>query len=141
MREPVPGTSAVEPVVHRIPVRYGGEAGPDLGSVAERTGLSVDEVITLHTASDYRVFMLGFSPGFGYLGRLPAALQLPRRDDPRLRVPAGSVAIAGSQTAVYPHETAGGWHILGRTDAQLWEPSATRPALLRPGDRVWFEAV
>jgi KipI family sensor histidine kinase inhibitor len=85
--------------------------------------------------------MLGFSPGFGYLGTLPGALRLPRRDDPRLQVPAGSVAIAGSQTAVYPHATAGGWHILGRTEISLWEPTADPPALLRPGDRVRFDPI
>ena len=134
-----PSAVVVEPVVHRIPVRYGGDDGPDLERVAERVGLSPDEVIGLHTAIDYRVFMLGFSPGFGYLGPLPEALRLPRLDEPRLRVPAGSVAIAGSQTAAYPHQTAGGWHILGRTESQLWDPTADRPALLRPGDRVHFE--
>jgi KipI family sensor histidine kinase inhibitor len=82
--------------------------------------------------------MLGFAPGFGYLGPLPAPLRLPRRAEPRLRVPAGSVAIAGAQTAVYPHVTAGGWHLIGRTELPLWDPAASEPARLRPGDHVRF---
>jgi UPF0271 protein len=130
-----------EPVVHQIPVRYGGADGPDLEEVASRTGLEPDHVIESHLAADYRVYLLGFSPGFGYLGPLPPSLRLPRRDEPRLRVAPGSVAIAGAQTAVYPHQTAGGWHILGRTDERLWDASAERPALLRPGDRVRFVRV
>jgi len=139
-REPLETGAAGQhdPVIHRIPVRYGGLDGPDLEDVAERTGLGVEAVIDLHSGSDYRVFMLGFAPGFGYLGPLPEALRLPRRAEPRLRVPAGSVAIAGAQTAVYPHETAAGWHILGRTDERLWDPRAEPPARLRPGDRVHF---
>lgn len=123
-----------------ISVRYGGDDGPDLEAVAQRTGLSPDDVVGLHCSIDYRVFMLGFAPGFPYLGTLPAALRLPRRDEPRLRVPPGSVAIAAAQTAVYPHATAGGWHLLGRTDAVLWDGSAAA-ALLQPGDRVRFVPV
>ncbi len=123
-----------------IPVRYGGDAGPDLADVASRTGLAVDDVVTLHTSLSYRVFMLGFSPGFAYLGPLPEALRLPRRTEPRLRVPAGSVAIAAAQTAVYPHVTAGGWHLLGHTEMRLWDADATEPATLRPGDHVRFVA-
>jgi KipI family sensor histidine kinase inhibitor len=121
-----------------IAVRYGGVDGPDLTGVAERTGLTEDAVIELHAGTAYHVFMLGFAPGFAYLGPLPVPLRLPRRSDPRLRVPAGSVAIAAAQTAVYPHVTAGGWHLLGRTDERLWDPDAPQPARLRPGDRVRF---
>jgi KipI family sensor histidine kinase inhibitor len=121
-----------------IPVRYGGADGPDLVAVAERIGSSIDEVIALHASTEYRVYMLGFSPGFAYLGPLPEVLRLPRRPEPRIRVPAGSVAIAGAQAAVYPHETAGGWHLLGRTDVRLWDPAADPPARLRPGGRVRF---
>lgn len=123
-----------------IPVRYGGRDGPDLADVAARLGRSEDEVVRLHAATEYRVFVLGFVPGFPYLGTLPETLALPRRATPRLRVPAGSVAIAGRQTGIYPASTPGGWHLLGRTDAVLWDPRREPPALLQPGARVRFVA-
>jgi KipI family sensor histidine kinase inhibitor len=131
--EPPAGT------LHRIPVRYGGEDGPDLAAVAAELGLSTGEVVDLHAGTDLEVLFLGFAPGFAYLGELPAALQVPRLATPRVRVPAGSVAIAGTMSAIYPHASPGGWRILGRTDAALWNPAATPPARLRPGDRVRFE--
>ena len=121
-----------------IGVRYGGTDGPDLEAVARRTGLSSVRVIELHAGVTYRVYMLGFAPGFAYLGTLPEELELPRRNEPRIRVPAGSVAIAARQTAVYPFATAGGWHLLGRTDFQSWDLTAEPPARLLPGDRVRF---
>lgn len=132
-----PGTSTDSALVE-IPVRYGGEDGPDLADVASRTGLTEAEVIDLHAGPTYHVFMLGFAPGFAYLGPLPEALRLPRRPDPRLRVAKGSVAIAAGQTAVYPHQTAGGWHLIGRTELALWDPGLPEPARVRPGDRVRF---
>jgi inhibitor of KinA len=122
----------------QLRVRYGGAEGPDLESVAERTGLDQGAVVDLHVGTVYRVFLLGFVPGFAYLGTLPEALLLPRRDEPRTRVPAGSVAIAGRQTAVYPFSTPGGWHIIGRTDERLWDLGQTPPARLRPGQAVRF---
>jgi KipI family sensor histidine kinase inhibitor len=122
----------------RIPVRYD---GPDLGAVAEKLGLRVDEVVRRHSERSYRVFLLGFVPGFAFLGRLDPALVLPRRTPPRSRVPAGSVAIAGVQTAVYPIETPGGWHLLGSTSLSLFDPEREPPALLDVGDTVWFEPV
>lgn len=122
----------------RIPVRYD---GPDLAEVAERTGLSVAEVIARHTARSYEVYLLGFVPGFAFLGELDPALVLPRRSPPRQRVPAGSVAIAGAQTAIYPLDTPGGWHLLGRTELTLFDPMRDPPALFRVGDQVWFEAL
>ena len=128
-----------DPIV--VPVRYGGDDGPDLPEVAERTGLSEDDVVRLHAGSDYRVFCLGFVPGFPYLGVLPPALELPRRATPRLRVPAGSVAIAGRQTGIYPAATPGGWHLIGRTELAAWDPDRDPPALLAPGSRVRFVAV
>ena len=131
---PAPG-SARE---HVIPVRYGGEDGPDLAGVAALTGLSEDQVVDLHTGSPYEVLFLGFAPGFAYLGELPAELALPRLDTPRTRVPAGSVAIADRLTAAYPSASPGGWRILGRTDAVLFDPAADPPSTLRPGDRVRF---
>lgn len=121
-----------------IAVRYD---GPDLAAVAETTGLAADEVIARHSAVEYYVYMMGFAPGFAYLGDLDPALRLPRREAPRARVPRGSVAIAGSQTAVYPHETPGGWHLIGTTDLPLFDPRRDPPALLRSGDRVRFEPV
>lgn len=124
--------------VIEIPVRYGYDDGPDLAVVSSLTGLSADAVIDSHAAGSYRVYMLGFAPGFAYLGPLPPELHVSRRAEPRLRVPAGSVAIAVGQTAIYPHETAGGWHIIGRTEMTLWDAAAEPPALLRAGDRVRF---
>jgi KipI family sensor histidine kinase inhibitor len=121
-----------------VPVRYGGLDGPDLDSVAAATGLSTAEVVALHASCTYRVFMIGFSPGFAYLGMLPPELALPRRATPRTSVPAGSVAIAGRQTAVYPAATPGGWHLIGRTGLALWDPARTPPALLEPGRAVRF---
>lgn len=121
-----------------IPVLYD---GPDLSSVAERTGLSVSDVIELHSSPTYYAYMLGFVPGFAYLGDLDPALILPRRVDPRQRVPAGSVAIAGAQTAVYPLVTSGGWHIIGSTRLTMFDPSRERPALIHTGDSVRFVPV
>jgi len=122
-----------------IETRYGGQAGPDLDEVAEMHGLRPADVIELHSGSTYLVFMLGFAPGFGYLGPLPAELVTPRRATPRERVPAGSVAIAGEQTAVYPFATPGGWRLIGRTEQRMWDLAQRSPALLRPGDSVRFE--
>jgi KipI family sensor histidine kinase inhibitor len=124
-----------------IPVVYGGADGPDLNAVAEAVGLAPDDVIRLHAEPTYLVYMIGFAPGFAYLGTLPAPLRLPRRATPRLRVPAGSVAIADVFTGVYPQETAGGWHLLGQTWRQLFDPDRDDPCLVRPGDRVRFVSV
>jgi KipI family sensor histidine kinase inhibitor len=121
-----------------IPTRYGGSDGPDLDDVAHRLGRSSEEVVALHAGRMYVVYMLGFSPGFAYLGTLPRGLQVPRRDAPRTVVPAGSVAIAGRQTGVYPTRSPGGWNLLGRTDAVLWDPRRDPPSMLAPGRRVRF---
>ena len=128
----------VSPMEHVIPIRYNGE---DLDYVAEQTRLSRDEVIEVHSAAAYRVFVIGFVPGFAYLGPLDQRLVLPRRESPRKRVPAGSVAIAEAQTGVYPSETPGGWHLIGTTDTRMFDPNRTNPSLLAVGDRVRFEAV
>ena len=120
----------------RIPVRYDGE---DLAEVAERTGHSPAEVIALHSAREYYVYVIGFVPGFAYLGELDPSLALPRRTAPRKRVPAGSVAIAEAQTGVYPFATPGGWHLIGRTTVRMFDSQRAEPALLRVGDRVVFE--
>jgi len=121
-----------------IAVRYGGADGPDLDEVADRHDLRPADVVELHAGARYRVLFLGFAPGFAYLGGLPAALATPRKATPRARVPAGSVGIAGEQTGVYPLSMPGGWQLIGRTDARLWDSGRAAPALLRPGDRVRF---
>jgi KipI family sensor histidine kinase inhibitor len=120
---------------HEIPVTYD---GPDLAAVSASCRLSTEEVIARHSRQRYTVDLLGFVPGFGYLSELDQSLQLPRRPQPRPRVPAGSVAIAGAQTAVYPLATPGGWHIIGRTDTVVFDSMRDPPALLRPGDVVRF---
>jgi KipI family sensor histidine kinase inhibitor len=121
-----------------IPTIYGGEYGPDLDFVAQYHHLTPAEVIRIHSGVDYPVYMLGFIPGFAYLGGLDAAIATPRLDQPRTRIPAGSVGIAGAQTGVYPLDTPGGWRIIGRTPLRLFDPLADPPALLSPGDIVRF---
>lgn len=121
-----------------ITVRYGGSAGPDLELVARHSGLAADEVVRRHAAALYTVHFIGFVPGFPYLAGMPAELATPRRESPRERVPAGSVAIAGEQTGIYPFATPGGWNLIGRTDAVLFRPDDEPPTLLRLGDRVRF---
>ena len=124
-----------------IAVRYGGEDGPDLDEVAQLNGLRPKDVVEIHAGVEYEAFFLGFAPGFAYLGPVAASIATPRLDAPRPRVPAGSVAIGGAQTAVYPTETPGGWRLIGRTDAALWDVIRDPPALIRPGDRVRFVPV
>ena len=131
-------TGALGTKVVEIPVCYGDDYGPDIELVAEHCRISVDDVVSLHSGGDYMVHAIGFTPGFPYLGGLPEALRIPRRDSPRARVPAGSVAIGSSQTGVYPVASPGGWHIIGRTPMHLFRPHLEPAALLRPGDRVRF---
>ncbi len=121
-----------------VPVRYGGPDGPDLDAVAELHGLRPADVIELHASATYRVLFLGFAPGCGYLGGLPPTLVTPRRASPRARVPAGSVGIAGEQTAIYPLAMPGGWQLIGRTSIVLFDAERDPPALLRPGATVRF---
>lgn len=125
----------------RIPACYDPQHGPDLAEVAERAGLSADEVIRLHSETEYLVYMVGFSPGFPYMGDVPPPLALPRRTDPRVRVPGGSIAIAAGMTSVYPVESPGGWHLIGATPARLFDLSWDQPALLKAGDSVRFESI
>jgi KipI family sensor histidine kinase inhibitor len=129
--------------VVEVPVCYGGELGPDLEDVARAVGLSPAQVIARHSAPVYRVYFLGFTPGFPYLGGMDPRLACPRLPSPRLRVPAGSVAIAGAQTGVYSVESPGGWRLLGRTPLRLFDPDpgARRPFLLAPGDGLRFVPV
>jgi|307.fasta_scaffold23297_2 KipI family sensor histidine kinase inhibitor len=125
----------------RIPVCYEAEFAPDLAEVARLTGLTPDAVVARHSGKRYHVYMLGFLPGFPYLGDLPQELALPRRTDPRVRVPAGSISIATSLTAIYPYESPGGWHLIGVTPIRLFDIERPRPALLAPGDTVIFEPI
>jgi inhibitor of KinA len=127
-----------EPRTVEIPVCYEREMAPDLGDIAALNGISVEDVVRLHTGVDYLVYFLGFSPGFPYLGELPDALATPRLKTPRLRVPAGSVAIGGSQTGIYPVDSPGGWRLIGRTPIPLFSPEKDPPTLLQMGDRVRF---
>ncbi len=121
-----------------IPVRYGGVLGPDLAFVASYHHTTPAEIVRLHTAQDYTVFMMGFTPGFPYMGKLDDALATPRLDTPRTRVPAGSVGIAGAQTGIYPIDSPGGWQIIGHTPLPIFDLSAAEPFLFAPGDRVRF---
>jgi inhibitor of KinA len=144
LRRLLDGAEAAAPPLARrwrLPAVYGGAHGADLDDVAAAVGMTPDAVIALHTATEFTVFMIGFMPGFAFLGGLPPALSVPRLREPRLRVPAGSVAITGPLTAVYPWESPGGWRLIGRCPARLFDASASPPALFAPGDRVRFEAV
>jgi KipI family sensor histidine kinase inhibitor len=123
---------------HSIPTRYD---GADLDDVAERTAIPRDEIIRRHVEREYRVLALGFLPGWAYLGPLDSALSLPRRATPRTRVPAGSVAIMGAQTGIYPRVSPGGWHLIGMTSVVLFDAERTSPSLFRAGDRVRFVAI
>ncbi len=133
-------TGRKRPVV-TIPVAYGGDHGPDLEGLATAAGLSPQQVVALHTSVEYRVYMLGFSPGFPYLGQVPEAIAAPRLAEPRSHVPAGSVGIAGLQTGIYPQEGPGGWRLIGRTPVRLYNSTRAKPFLLQPGNRVRFRAV
>ncbi len=121
-----------------VPVRYGGEFGPDLAFVASYHGTTEADIVRLHTGEDYSVFMMGFTPGFPYMGKLSEALATPRLETPRTHVPAGSVGIAGAQTGIYPIASPGGWQIIGRTSLALFDLSAEQPFLFAPGDGVRF---
>ena len=124
-----------------IPVCYGGDFGPDLPFVSKNSGLSVEEVIELHCSADYLIYMLGFTPGYPYMGGLDERLSMPRLDTPRKSVPAGTVAIAGNQTGIYSLPSPGGWRLLGKTPLSLFNPKNDPPALLKAGDYVRFRAV
>ena len=124
-----------------LPVYYAPDAGADLESLAERSGLSVDEVIGLHSGTEYRVYAIGFAPGFAYLGQVDERIAAPRLTTPRLKVPRGAVAIADRQTAVYPAVSPGGWNLIGRCPTRMFDPHATPTMPVTVGDRVRFEAI
>jgi KipI family sensor histidine kinase inhibitor len=132
------GQAPPEPRHLEIPVRYGGEFGPDLADVSRHTGLTEARVVELHAAAEYVVYFVGFSTCFPYLGGLPPELATPRLPAPRKHVPVGSVAIGGAQAGIYPLASPGGWRLIGRTDLKLFDLAATPPPMLRMGDRVRF---
>ncbi len=136
-----PGQAEPQGILHEIPVLYGGEWGQDLEEVATFAGLQPAEAIALHASVPYRVYMLGFSPGFPYLGLVPEQLAMPRRATPRTKVLAGSVGIADRQTGIYPTATPGGWRLIGRTPISVYRKTRTNPFLLKPGDRVRFKPI
>lgn len=134
----------LSPVPHRVvtvPVCYGGEFGPDIAFVAAHNQLSEEEVIAAHSAGVYRVYMLGFTPGFAYLGGMSQRLATPRLATPRVKIPAGSVGIAGAQTGIYPIESPGGWQLIGRTPLRLFDAQAQHPFLFAAGDELRFVRV
>lgn len=130
--------SLEKPRIVNLPTLYGGEYGPDLEFVSQHSGLSVGEVVDVHSGTDYLIYMMGFSPGFPYLGGLPETLRSPRLESPRVEIPAGSVGIAESQTGVYSVSSPGGWRLIGRTPIRLFDPEAEPPSLLAAGDYVRF---
>ncbi|MBW1732198.1 MAG: 5-oxoprolinase subunit PxpB [Deltaproteobacteria bacterium] len=130
-----------EPKTVEIPVVYGGKYGPDMEWVAQYHKISIEQVIQLHTGTTYQVYMIGFMPGFPYMGELPEGLATPRRETPRTVIPQGSVAIAQTQTGIYPAESPGGWQILGRTPLKLFNPLHSPPTLLEMGDLVQFFSI
>lgn len=124
--------------VFEIPVCYGGEYGPDMGTIAEHAGLTEDEVVKIHSSRDYLIYMLGFLPGFCYLGGLDERIHTPRLANPRMKISAGSVGIGGSQTGIYPLDSPGGWQLMGMTPVKTYDPERKRPILLEAGDYIRF---
>jgi|TARA_B100001079_G_scaffold58164_1_gene48936 KipI family sensor histidine kinase inhibitor len=130
-----------EPSVVDIPVLYGGQHGPDINKVAEHTGLSTEKVIALHSSGDFQVSFIGFTPGFPYISGMDEKLATPRLQNPRKRVPAGSIGIAGNQTGIYPSSTPGGWNLIGRTPLHIFDIQHPEKALLKMGDRITFKPI
>jgi KipI family sensor histidine kinase inhibitor len=141
LEERLPGIEIPPPGTVEIPVCYGGEFGPDIEFVAESHEITVDEVIRLHSEPEYPIYMIGFTPGFPFLGGLPEALHTPRLETPRTFVPEGSVGIANNQTGIYPVASPGGWQLIGRTPVKLFAPERPNPFLYQAGDRIKFKAI
>lgn len=131
-------TEATRKRIFEIPVCYGGEYGPDIENIAEHAGLSVEEVIKIHSSKDYLIYMLGFLPGFTYLGGLDERIYTPRLASPRLKIRAGSVGIGGSQTGIYPLDSPGGWQLMGLTPVRTYDPERQTPILVEAGDYIRF---
>jgi inhibitor of KinA len=124
-----------------VPVLYGGECGPDIEFVARHAGLSIEDVVRIHSGTPYQLYMMGFTPGFAYLGGLPEAIHAPRLETPRVLVPAGSVGIANNQTGIYPVPSPAGWRIIGRAPVRLFDPLKSEPFLYRAGDFIKFNSI
>ena len=137
----LPPVSVGEGASVEVPVVYGGAEGPDLGTVARFAGCAEDEVVSRHAAVTYRVYLVGFVPGFAYMAEVDPRIAAPRLATPRTAVPAGSVALAGGQTGIYPDVTPGGWNVIGRTPLRVFDPSRTEPLLFKAGDRVRFRPI
>ncbi|PXF29364.1 hypothetical protein WH50_20960 [Pokkaliibacter plantistimulans] len=137
----VDSADKVAGAIKYIPVYYSQESGPDLGNLAQRHGLAVEEVIALHTSKIYVTFAIGFTPGFAFLGQVDARIATPRISTPRTKVPMGSVGIADTQTGIYPSVTPGGWNLIGRTPLLMFDAARSAPAFLQVGDRVQFKAI
>lgn len=134
-------TENIEKEIVEIPVVYGGEYGPDLENIATHNNLTTEEVIKIHTSGEYLVYMLGFTPGFPYLGGMDKKIATPRLKEPRTKIPAGAVGIAGEQTGVYPIESPGGWQLLGRSPLDFFNPNSEKPFLLKAGQYIKFVAI
>lgn len=134
-------TESITKKVYEIPTCYGGKYGPDLKNIAEHAGLSEEEVIRIHSSSDYLIYMLGFLPGFTYLGGLDERIHTPRLANPRVLIPAGSVGIGGSQTGIYPVDSPGGWQLMGMTPVKTYDPNRAEPILVQAGDYIRFVPV
>ncbi|MPQ32312.1 5-oxoprolinase subunit PxpB [Clostridium estertheticum] len=132
----LPGAKVIE-----IPTLYGGEYGPDIEFVAKHNKISIDEVIKIHTDGEYLIYMIGFTPGFPYLGGMSDKIEAPRLQNPRTKIPVGSVGIAGKQTGIYPVESPGGWQLIGRTPVKLYDPCRDEPVLLNAGDYIKFRSI
>ncbi|UCD32606.1 MAG: 5-oxoprolinase subunit PxpB [Desulfobacterales bacterium] len=141
MEERLSGIDIPPPKVVDIPVCYGGEFGPDIDYVAESHGLSAKEVVRIHSEPEYLIYMVGFTPGFPFLGGLSEKLHTPRLETPRTSVPAGSVGIANNQTGIYPITSPGGWQLIGRTPLRLFSPERVNPFLYQAGDRIRFKPI
>lgn len=131
----------IETRLVEIPVCYGGEFGPDIETVARINGLTTEEVIQIHSSAEYTVYMIGFAPGFPYLGGMSEKIAAPRLQSPRLKIPERTVGIAGKQTGIYPFETPGGWQLIGRTPLKLFQPNDEWPSLLKAGDKIRFKPI
>ncbi|MEM6999100.1 MAG: 5-oxoprolinase subunit PxpB, partial [Pseudomonadota bacterium] len=125
----------------QVPVCYESEFAPDMNELSQQTGLTTEEIITLHTAQTYHVYMIGFLPGFAYMGKVDSKLECKRKDTPRIKVPAGSVGLAGMQTGIYPSDAPGGWQIIGQTPWEIFNPNSQSPCRFQPGDQVTFYSV
>jgi len=137
----IAGNRLISGVVFEIPVLYNHEAGPDLGFISKHSGFCVEEIIKIHTAPEYLIYMLGFAPGFPYLGGMDERIAAPRLKVPRQKIVPGSVGIAGSQTGMYPIESPGGWQLIGRTPIKLYDPERTPPVYYQTGDYIKYKAI